>query len=69
MAKLYSRRISFIPADRVGPTFPWPNDGHLKGFRFDWPPWFGHQVANYKMWSAVTIKANIAIGCWRRIIN
>jgi hypothetical protein len=50
MAKLYSRRISFIPADRVGPTFPWPNDGHLRGFRFDWPPWSGqNKVCMHKI--------------------
>lgn len=48
----FSRRISFIPAEKSGPVFPFPKDGHLRGFRFDWPP-AGFGVNNF--WGQLTL--------------
>ena len=47
--KLYCRSIKFVPADTVGPTFPWPENGHLQGFRFQWPPWSSVKVERHRM--------------------
>ncbi len=54
--KLFSRRVTFIPAEKTGPTFPWPSDGHLRGFRFDWPPWSPSMVTIFNVIIYVSYK-------------